>query len=154
LIWLGLSKAVFSYRDPRDVVLSAIDHGNRTRSNQEKASGFKNITDMESAVKYVIKALKKHDAWKDFNRALFIRYEDFMIDNGKVLSDLNQYLGLGVNEEKMDEILEKYDSEKTTYHNYNKGTVNRYLNEMSEKDLKRCNEAFRDYLTENNYPLT
>ena len=153
LISLGLAKAVFSYRDPRDVVLSAIDHGNRSRSNMEKIPSFKNITDTDRALQYVTKELKKHDEWRDYNRALFIRYEEFMTDNRTVLSNLNHYLGLGTSNENMDEILAKFESEKTTYHNYNTGLSNRYLTEMSEEDLKKCNEAFRDYLLKNNYPI-
>jgi hypothetical protein len=146
-----MAKAVFSYRDPRDVVLSAIDHGHRSRSHLEKIPSFKNITDTDSALEYVAKELRKHDEWSDYKRALFIRYEDFMAENRTVLSNLNQYLGLGVSNEKLNEILAKYESEKTTYHNYNTGLVNRYLNEMSEKDLIKCTETFRDYLLKYNY---
>lgn len=154
LIRLGLSKAVFSYRDPRDVVLSVIDHGNRSRLNLDPAASFKNITDIESALNYVTRVLTKHDEWQDYDHTLFIRYEEFMIDKRNTISSLNQYLGFGLSDKKIDEILDRHESEKTTYHNYNKGLINRYITEMSVEEIEKCNHIFRDYLIKNEYPVT
>lgn len=154
LIRLGISKAVFSYRDPRDVVLSMIDHGNRSRLNLDEPECFQNITDFKSSLKYVKRALKKHVRWQKYGNALFIRYEEFMVDKRNAISSLNHYLEFGLREETIDEILVLHESEKTTYHNYNKGVINRHLTELSEEQQQQCNRIFRNYLLKNEYPVT
>jgi hypothetical protein len=155
LVRLGLAKVVCSYRDPRDIVLSALDHGERNRQASSTSRVFTKFTDIDSALFDVTMWLKFHQGWKEFNKGvLFVRYEDFMEDKEKTVVQMDQFLKLGVSGQVMEDILEKYEQRKAQMHNYNKGKTNRYMEEMTEEERKQCEEVFQDYLVENSYPLT
>jgi hypothetical protein len=154
LVRLGLAKVVCSYRDPRDIVLSALDHGRRNREDPSGSTIFTKFTDVESTLYDVSMWLKVHEEWRDFAKdVLLVRYEDFMADKYRIAEQINHFLELKVPGSKLDSILEEYDKRKTRMRNFNKGTTNRYLQDMDSKDIEKCEHAFRKYLAENNYAL-
>lgn len=53
LMALGLAKATFCYRDPRDIILSAIDHGERSRKGLDPSNGFKNMKTIKDGLPLV-----------------------------------------------------------------------------------------------------
>jgi len=122
-------KALYIFRDPRDVVLSAMDH--RKRLGISSDSAFGKFTDLASGCDGVIGWAKVWREWKDFGRAGFFRYEDLMTDPFVVLQKVCRYLDIEINDYAIKDIIARHDKNKHHSHNFNKGTVCRYKRECS-----------------------
>jgi len=152
LINKNFAKATYSYRDPRDIVLSTIDHGNKSRNGIWKPHPyFEKFTDVESALPKVKRILKNYHRWKKYGKVHFIRYEDFMQDKQREIKRLVNYLDLGIEEDKVTRLIARREKNESASYNFNKGTIFRYKNEMNALDLKRCENVFQEFLKECKY---
>ncbi len=152
LINNNIAKATYSIRDPRDIILSAIDHGHKSRNGTGNPSPFfAKFTDVESSVLKVKRMLKRYYKWGKYGNVHIIKYEDLMQDKYREIKQIIRYLNLAVNEKKLTRLMERYEKNKFSSHNFNKGTIYRYKNEMNESELERCNIAFQKFLIECKY---
>jgi hypothetical protein len=153
LITLGFVKATFCYRDPRDIILSAIDHGERTRKGLDPSGAFQDFYTVEEAIPTVKNWLKDWYRWRQLPSVLFIRYESLMENKFTHLVELSKYLGLSLDNETLKSIVQKQEDLKNQglAGNFNKGTVQRYQTEMSDTELKLCNEVFKKELVAMQY---
>lgn len=138
----GIAKASFSFRDPRDTVLSALDHAEKSRKGIDPTGAFEDLLSIPDAINFARKSIDLYFEWLIYGRALFIRYEDFMPDKLQVLRGMAQYFALNVSEADLIKICDKHESIKETAWNFNKGTTDRWRFEMSPHELALCDEAF------------
>ena len=157
LVNLGLAKVTYSYRDPRDVVLSMIDHGTRTRKElkqQEKSiystKGFADIYSIEDALSRVREEIKNWYLWSNFKDVLLIKYESFVPNKLAYIKKIANHLGYHINDRELNSIHQKYSANSR---NFNKGVVGRYTKEMNDKELKSCEEIFQVALKDMGYIL-
>ena len=154
LINKNIAKATYSIRDPRDIILSTIDHGIKSRKGTWKPHPyFEKFTDVESALPMVKRILKNYYRWKKYGKVHFIRYEDFMQDKNSEIKHLVNHLDLKIEEEKVTRLIARREKNESASYNFNKGTIFRYKNEMNDPDLKRCELFFQDFLQECKYDL-
>lgn len=153
LVALGLAKVTYSYRDPRDVALSMLDHGNRTRQkegeNVKDNRGFRNVHEVSDALPQVKQEIENWYGWRDFGKVLLIRYEDFMTKKAESLQAIAEHLDYDLSDADLKSLLDKYTDLKSR--NFNKGTVERYKEELSAPELAVCNEALKQELKDMNY---
>jgi hypothetical protein len=64
LIRLGLAKATYCFRDPRDVVLSALDHADRSRRGLDPAKALITLQNVQDTVPQISKFLRSYYSWK------------------------------------------------------------------------------------------
>ncbi len=150
LVLLGLAKATVCYRDPRDVVLSVIDHTERSRKGLAPPA-FTGFEDVEGSIPRVRSWLTLVDRWERFGRAHFIRYEDLMEDHGRELRKMVEYLGWDISESELEEVVRKKESGKATSWNFNAGRSQRYLSEMAPSEIEAATRAFERFLTDHGY---
>ena len=153
LIALKLAKATFCYRDPRDVILSAIDHGTRTRKGLDSSNAFRNMTTINNSLNKVKNWTKKWYAWKKFDNVLFIRYENLVESKVSCLQAMSSYFDLGLQEEQITEIYVKNENIKKSAWNFNKGTSQRYKTEMDSFNLQLCNRELENVLEDMQYSV-
>lgn len=100
------AKKILVLRDPRDVVSSMLDVGERQRERQGRAGGF--VRDTVSAVDYMNQCLKAGTSFAETNsKCLVIYYEDIVLD--PLVAANRMYRFIGVNE------LERLDLEKEKF---------------------------------------
>ncbi|WP_239005507.1 sulfotransferase domain-containing protein [Gloeothece citriformis] len=146
LIALGLAKATFCYRDPRDTILSAIDHGERSRKGLDPGNGFKNMKTVKDGLPLVKFWTSNWYKWHKIPQVFLIKYENLMINKFAVLLEMSQFLNLNLKEEEIKQIYLKHENNKATAWNFNKGTIERYKTDMNESDLILCNQELQDTL--------
>ena len=70
-----IAKLTCSFRDPRDVILSAIDHGERTRRGEDSSGAFKGICTLEDGVRSFKNWVGIFDQWNEIEGVMMIGYE-------------------------------------------------------------------------------
>jgi hypothetical protein len=150
LINLGIVKATYIYRDPRDVVVSAFEHGERIRSKGENHT-FAQFETIESVILASKKWLKSYEDWTRIQDTFTIKYEDLVCNPLKVMNKLIEFLEIEIPSESLENILNKYQKENLNYHkerylHFNVGKIGRYKEIMTEDQLDLCNLVFNKYL--------
>ncbi len=157
LMALGVVKATYIYRDPRDVVLSALDHGAALRE-AGKPNVLAKLHNVDDAIHYVDQLLGDWDAWTKMDRALMVRYEDLVADTLGALKRLAAFLALDVSDEDLESVAARYRQEKhdaVTQNrlHFNKGIVGRFRSRMSPEEIEACTRHFDPYLTRMGYAV-
>ena len=142
---LGMIKIIYCYRDPRDVLLSTVDHGKKILSKGHSHS-FSHMVDFEVALRNVQGWTKIWKCYNDMHRVLMIKYEDLMNSPMDTLQTIQNFLNISVKPEKCREILWKYSKENEnadlTGMHFNKAVTARYATEMTEEQKTACQKAF------------
>ena len=154
LINLGMAKATFCYRDPRDIILSAIDHGERTRKGLDPSNACKNMISVKDSLPIVKSWTSNWYKWKEFGKVFFIRYENLMENKLSYLHQMSDYFNLRLKKEQIKEIYLKHEKIKKTAWNFNKGTTERYKTEMNGSDLFLCDRELKNILKDMNYSIS
>lgn len=153
---LGMVRVVYSYRDPRDVLLSAIDHGKRILEEGEQHT-FAKMATFDDAIdsKQFRNWLR---IWKDYASSpgvLSLQYEEMLENPSDVARRIEKFLRLPVDEKSREDILWKYSKDNTegdrTGMHFNKASSARHISEMTEEQQQRCRDAFGSVLVEMGY---
>lgn len=139
---LRLIKTIYIYRDPRDVLLSAQDHGRKIVA-EGKSHTFANLLEFEAALKAVKAWVKVFEAYSSLgNNVLCLSYEELIESPQKVLFRVCQYLKIEVSAQDVNSVLKNYEEKslndmmKSALH-FNKGKTCRYITELNETEKQR-----------------
>lgn len=141
---MGLIKIIYSYRDPRDALLSGMDHGRRIVS-KGKNHTFAEMVEFEQALKVVKRWLR---VWRMYQRVpgiLQVRYEDLLADPLRQVERIEKYLGLSIGSETKQAILWKYSKdnpagEREGMH-FNKAAARRYVEGLTPDQRERARKS-------------
>ena len=157
----GKLKATYIYRDPRDVVVSAYEHGIRERAEGKKVHSFSKLRSIELAIYWIrIRQIPRYREWRSLDPSLvhFARYEDLVADPRRELERLSEFFGWGVPGEQLDEIIAGYAKdkgetrEKRSLH-FHKGIAGRFRDVLTPKQLALANKVYGPYLEEMGYAV-
>ena len=144
LMWLGKAKTIYIYRDPRDVTLSAIDHGKKILEQGDNHT-FANMVDFDKAVLNVRNWIKIYEAYNANKRVLCVQYEQIMQEPMATVKRLCQHLGIEVSDEKIQTILQTYDRKNPNANmtglHFNKAKMKRYETEMTEEQRSKVKDV-------------
>lgn len=147
----GKVKTTFNFRDPRDTILSVVDHGARTRNGKDASGAFANIHSIKDALSFAKASIQLYYQWKEYGHALFIKYEDLMMNKVDHLFGMARYFGYMLDNNLVMNIYEKHENMKESAWNYNTGRINRWKEEMSEDWIKKINYQFGKAIEEMGY---
>ena len=147
-------RMTMTYRDPRDMILSMIDHGNRTRNGKDPSGAFADCNNIIDLIPLTVKLMEQLQTWQSKEYIHCIKYEDLMTDQFNVLKEMNTLFRWNLGDDSLREIIELREKSKNTSHNFNKGTTERWKKEMNEVEKSACLEAFKPYLNRLNYSPT
>lgn len=148
LMAAGVVRATYTYRDPRDVVVSALEHGEKSRQRGEN-QGFHELHSVEDAIPYVAKQLTIASRWLTTPGVLAIRYEDLTADPEAALADVARHLDLAT----LRDVIERNDPTQGTGGrlHFNKGIAGRYREVLDDDQVARCNRTFAPFLRQAEY---
>lgn len=146
------------YRDPRDIALSAYEHGKKIRASGESHT-FAGLKSIEDAILWVSSdVLSIWEKWEKENGVLMVRYEDLLTDTYKELKRTALFMGIDISTDVFSQIINKYKPENSLpelrgWLHYNQGVSGRSRKVMNSKELDLSKELFKNYLSKMGYPL-
>ena len=156
----GQMKATYIFRDPRDVVVSLFEHGERIRKSKARsATGFDRLETLEAAIEFVRNRLSIWRAWANVPRVLTVRYEDLQAGPVRECERLARFLGLELSRTQIAEIVDRYDAERASAGkapfplHFNKGLPGRWQEVLSPAQGRLCQDRFGDSLSEMGYAV-
>jgi hypothetical protein len=134
----GSAVAVYLFRDPRDVVVSALEQGAKMRSRGAlPIRSFARLTSFDRALRWLQRQLLPvWQDWTSIDGVLTLRYEDLVADPRAIMAETLDHLGIPASPDIVDRVARDY-----TAANIQDGTIRRAL------DLDKEGEPPRMILT-------
>ena len=156
LIRKGLIKPTYIYRDPRDALLSAYEYGQRARENQ-RDNAFARLETLEQAVDFMHAYVRVSEAWLACDRALHVRYEDFLKVYDSEVIRLAAFLGLPGDTPEVLEVSDQYRPERGSpdqkgWH-LSKGKIGRFREVFNDRQKDLFAQVFGPYLERMGYSI-
>jgi hypothetical protein len=153
----GLVRMTYTIRDPRDVVLSLVDHCHHSRSTE--APLFQEFTSvMESLDNKALESLKSYLRvsidWVESGLPHIIRYADQITDPTGVISNVMRYLGVRSDERIIKAVIEKeFSTREVGKRRFNQGKPTRFRSEMTAEEFELSNHLLKEYIERLGYDL-
>lgn len=130
---------VVSYRDPRDVCLSLIDHGERARESGRR--GFSKIHDLARAADVFERAIRKFRKWASLKGSLRLYFETLAFSPDDAIDAIEKTLGVSCDHEEA-----KRHAFEDAFTQRNKAQKNRFEDELDEVQKKEMAERFSEFI--------
>lgn len=152
---LGLMRATYIYRDPRDAMLSAMDYGRRA-VQKGRPNAFSYLTDFDQAVDFMTTYVRIWQAWVRERNVLVSRYEDLLQDYDQEARRLAAFLGIDAAMPAIGEVLGRFRPEQAESRqgtHFFKGRIGRFREAFSVEQQATLAEKFGPYLATMGYPI-
>lgn len=148
----GRLRATYVHRDPRDVVVSAVQRGKKRRE-RERTDSFARLRSMYHGIAWMrLRQLPVYEAWRRQPGAMVVRYEDLRGDTPTVLRRVADHLAIEVTDEQIEAVAAAYTGEKSRQQvgaHFRGG--GRRRDEMNRVQTWLCSIAFRGSLRRMGY---
>lgn len=144
----------FIHRDPRDVILSVIDHGTRQRAGLASGDYFKPFNTVQEAIPFIKGYLHIAEEWIDSGIAEVYKYHDLLMIPSEVLRHFCQSVNVSVDNLTIEKIISKYTSNpQIGTRQFNTGKVSRFREEMNLNDIILCNNELNHEIIKLGYSI-
>lgn len=157
LMRLNLMRTTYIYRDPRDAMLSAYEHGERSRASGHQ-NAFARLETFDDALAFIQQYLDVWDAWISQPGVLCCRYEDLLQDYDHQMRQLLEFLPVDSDGPQVQAVIEQYRPEQTRHTDqpgmhFRKGKIGRFREKFSPEQREVLDRTFEPFLAQMGYPL-
>jgi len=156
MIQLGMVRATYIYRDPRDAMLSAIENGQRARQRGQP-NAFSHLTDFEAALDFTLANARIWEGWMKCSSVLHTRYEDLLANYDAQAGRLITFLGLDQEGGTLNSVVDKYrpgiaQPDQKGLH-FSQGKIGRFRQKLPEDQREILAEKLEPYLERMGYEV-
>jgi hypothetical protein len=130
---------VASYRDPRDMCLSLVDHGARSREKGQES--YANIEDLDDAARLIANAIPKFRRWAALSGSLRLYYDTVAFSPDAAIEALENVLGVTCDHEEV-----KKHAFEDSFTQRNKAQKMRFESEMSDAEKSDMQRRFGEFI--------
>ena len=147
--------ATFAHRDPRDVILSAID----CRDREVKSGGpvrFSRFSSIEAAIPLISNQCVRAEPWIAHPQVHNFLYRDTVADPRRQIHSLAKTLEVEISDEHVDQILNIEAEKKSGQDNwleFNQAKLTRYQTEMTPEQIEVCNQKLGQWIEKFGYKI-
>jgi hypothetical protein len=152
---VGLIRATYIYRDPRDAMLSAMEYGRRAIL-KGRPNAFSYLSDFEQAVDFMTTYVRIWQAWLRERGVLVSRYEDLLQDYDEEARKLAAFLGIDVTRPGIGEVLGRFRPEQAEGRqgtHFFKGRIGRFRDAFPTEQQAILAAKLGPYLEKMGYPI-
>lgn len=132
-------QVIASYRDPRDICLSLMDAGERSR--QKGKTAFSAVGDIEKAAENVKRRIVAFRRWAALKGTLRLNYDDVAFDTDKAIDAIEATLGVKCDRA---EVMRYAFEEAHTLKN--KARRHRYEDELDDEQKEFLRKTFKNFI--------
>lgn len=144
----------FIHRDPRDIILSAIDHGKRPVKNPVLHSYFKQFTDVEHSIPLVREFCHTGYEWFLYSHKHLFSYHDLLAHPFETIRRFAGLLQIEPSENLIRQLVTDYTvNQEMGQRQFNTGKLIRWSAEMNTKDAALCNELLKNEILQLGYSV-
>jgi hypothetical protein len=132
-------QVVVSYRDPRDMCLSLVDHGARSRESGRHA--FARIQNVRRAGNLVEKATQKFRKWASLKGSLRLYFDTVAFSPDDAIDAIERTFGVSCDHDNV-----KRHAFEDAFTQKNKAKRNRFEDEMDDKNKKILTKKFSEFI--------
>ena len=141
----GDAVATFCYRDPRDMILSAMDH--RVRAAKEGREVFEKFTTVKESLDEASYWCRMSCTWYESQLAELFQYVDTVSRPIWQMRRLGKFLNFDVSDELIEQVQADESKHKSVgWCEFNKGDLSRYHNEMQSHEIELCNQYLGKFI--------
>jgi len=145
--------ATYIHRDPRDVILSAIDHGKRQTRNPALNVFFERFQNVGVSIPLVREYCKTALDWIHSGLCTVFTYHDLIHDPLPLLKSFCSLLSVAPDEGYIKTLVINFTVDQISgRRQYNTGKLTRYREEMTPEDIDLCNRELKAELEQLGYP--
>lgn len=143
LISEGKAFASATYRDPRDIAVSLLDHGKKSREKgiQDFASFYHPLDTIDMITNQLE---KRFSLWAANNNCLLLNFDSIKNSPNVVVENIIKQMGVSNVDAK--KVCDKFDNKKNVIH-YNVGKNKRFLDLMTEDEINAFDNVFKDFIS-------
>jgi len=142
-----------THRDPRDIILSVIDHGKRENSNGS-VGFFSQFQSVEQTIPFVVAQCKIALEWIDSGFVEIFRYQDLITNPHNEIFRFCEIIEQKTTKQVVNKVVETYTNNQINgIRQYNTGKLTRYKEEMTLKEIEQCNNVLLYYIHKLGYKL-
>ena len=133
--------ATYIHRDPRDVILSAIDHGTRPLDHPTMSPFFLQFNSVQNSIPLVKKFCRTGIDWVRSGLCEVYTYHNLIVDPAKEISRFCEFIHVRQNSSFIQELINTFTVNKIKWRRqFNTGKLLRYIDEMSPQEIEICNQ--------------
>ncbi len=152
---LGLIRATYIYRDPRDAMLSAYDFGRRALT-KGRPNAFSYLSDFEKSLDFIMDYVHIREKWMQEKNVLIARYEDLLMNYDDESTKLVKHLKLDAAKPEVQAVVEKFRpgaAEGQPGLHFYKGRVGRFREAYNEEQKEILKQKLGKYLSRMGYEI-
>jgi len=134
-------QVIASYRDPRDICLSAMDAGERSRAQSVVKKAFSSIDSVEAAARRVTRRIDDFRKWAALQGTLRLYYETVAFHPDEAISAIEIALGIKCDHER---VKRSVFEDANLFEN--KAKSQRHREDMGDLRRKELTEIFRKFI--------
>ena len=132
-------QVIASYRDPRDICLSLVDHGKRSRNLGKEA--FAHIGDLDRAAGLVEKAIPKFRKWASLQGSLRVYFDTVAFTPDDAIASIEKTLGVSADHDAV-----KQHAFEDAFTQKNKAQKSRFATEMNADEQAALESRFSEFI--------
>ena len=146
-------KVIFSYRDPRDMILSAIDHNERCVSSG-RPRVFKEFTNVQNSIRPAVWWCKMTCEWVESGLPLLIKYDEIVRWPGQQIAKVAKLVDVEASPGTIASLLALEKKNRAVgKHEFNQARLVRYPTEMTLGEIQSCNHRLGKYIRQLGYHI-
>ena len=137
--------ATYIHRDPRDVILSAIDHGTRPLNHPTMNSFFLQFDSILNSIPIVKTFCGTGIEWIRSGLCETFKYHDLLVSPAREITRFSKLIHSKLDDSIIRDLINTYaDNPIRGKKQYNTGKLLRYPDEMSHQEIEICNREMAE----------
>jgi len=142
----------YIHRDPRDIILSAIDHGRRIKGEGVSTAYFSQFQTIDNSIPLVKDYCRTAIDWISSGLCEIYTYHDLITKPEDQIERFCRMISKSVDDQFVQELIDKYTvNQDPGVRQFNRGKASRFHEEMTTKEIEACNSELSEEIVSLGY---